>query len=133
MTTDWMRRGACRKEDPELWFPLGDGDGFTDQIDKARALCRSCPVVLRCLSFGLTQEYGIWGGTTEKERRGLRRQLPKHTPAALPPGDKECANCGEEKSFGEFNQLSRNPDGHHTICRVCVHEHRREHEYARPA
>jgi WhiB family redox-sensing transcriptional regulator len=40
-----------------------------------KALCRTCPLVSPCLEYALTtrQDYGVWGGTTERERRDLRR------------------------------------------------------------
>ena len=38
-------------------------------------MCRSCPVVEECLAYALetNQEAGVWGGTSEEERRRLRR------------------------------------------------------------
>jgi WhiB family redox-sensing transcriptional regulator len=38
-------------------------------------VCDSCPVRAQCLQFALetNQEAGIWGGTSEEERRRLRR------------------------------------------------------------
>ncbi|MFE2048205.1 WhiB family transcriptional regulator [Streptomyces sp. NPDC059459] len=37
----------------------------------ARAVCRACAVRLDCRSFAEAshQRYGVWGGTTEDERR----------------------------------------------------------------
>ena len=39
-------------------------------------VCRECPAKEPCLEFALTtnQDSGIWGGTSEEERRKLRRQ-----------------------------------------------------------
>jgi len=38
-------------------------------------LCGLCPVIESCLTFALVsnQEFGVWGGTSEDERRQLRR------------------------------------------------------------
>ena len=53
---------------------------------KARALelCDRCPVTGVCLDYALslpaTGDFGIWGGTTEKERVGLRRARKQHQP-----------------------------------------------------
>ena len=35
---------------------------------------------------------------------------------------KVCSKCGKEKEFCEFGKLSRNPDGLHTRCKVCVNK-----------
>jgi hypothetical protein len=45
-------------------------------IDKATtALCGACPVRQDCLDFALTKPelVGVWGGTTQAERRWLIR------------------------------------------------------------
>jgi WhiB family redox-sensing transcriptional regulator len=65
----WMLRGACRREDPELFFPLSASGPSQVQISAAKAVCARCPVRANCLSYALiTQPDGIWGGTTTEER-----------------------------------------------------------------
>jgi WhiB family redox-sensing transcriptional regulator len=46
------------------------------QIAEATAVCAGCPVRLECLQFALesNQEFGVWGGYAEDERRDLRRR-----------------------------------------------------------
>jgi WhiB family redox-sensing transcriptional regulator len=70
----WRSLGACRLEDPELFFPMAQGSGL-DQLQRARAVCARCPVRAECLSFAVetVQDHGVWGGTSEEERRALRR------------------------------------------------------------
>lgn len=69
--TDWMRRGHCVGDDPDIYFP--DYDGPSSAI-KAKAVCERCPVRVECLTLALaTDERGIWGGTTEAERRAIKR------------------------------------------------------------
>ncbi|MGH9149557.1 MAG: WhiB family transcriptional regulator [Acidimicrobiales bacterium] len=72
---DWRSQANCRHTDPELFFPVGNTGMAIDQIAAARAVCRSCPAQQPCLEFALTtnQEAGIWGGTSEDERRKLRK------------------------------------------------------------
>lgn len=72
---DWRDRAACRDEDPELFFPIGDGVAAQDQVGRAKAVCARCPVRQQCLQFALStgQDAGIWGGLTAEERRDLRR------------------------------------------------------------
>jgi WhiB family transcriptional regulator, redox-sensing transcriptional regulator len=71
--TDWRSRAACRDVDPELFFPLGASDADLPQIDAAKRICRTCPVREPCLRWVLsTGDAGVWGGTTEPERRKHR-------------------------------------------------------------
>ena len=71
--TDWRHRAACRDMDPELFFPLGTSDANLLQIDAAKRICRTCPVREPCLRWALnTGDAGVWGGTTEAERRKHR-------------------------------------------------------------
>ena len=42
---DWRHRAACRDEDPELFFPIGNTGPALDQIEEARAVCQCCEVV----------------------------------------------------------------------------------------
>jgi len=72
--TDWMQRGNCRDTPPSVFFP-SDGAG----VERARAICASCPVVAECLEYALTLhvDHGVWGGCSERERRRIakRRRL----------------------------------------------------------
>ena len=73
---DWRARASCRSIDPDLFFPVGATGMALDQIDQAKAVCRACEARPACLEFALAtnQEAGVWGGTSEDERRKLRRQ-----------------------------------------------------------
>ena len=73
---DWRHRALCRDEDPELFFPIGTTGPATTQVDTAKVVCRRCPVAAECLTWALEtgQEAGVWGGTSEDERRALRRR-----------------------------------------------------------
>lgn len=66
---------ACRTEDPELFFPVGTTGRAFDQIQRAKAVCRRCPVAPQCLQWALDtqQDAGVWGGLSEDERRNIRR------------------------------------------------------------
>lgn len=63
----WMQQGLCREADPDLFFPE---PGENQKGTRAKAICRQCPVAKECLAHVLANPaYGIWGATTEKERR----------------------------------------------------------------
>ena len=84
---DWRELAACRDEDPELFFPVGSGRAANAQIKQAKAVCARCPVRARCLEAGMSEEYGVWGGLTEEERRALR-QTPERP-------ERRCEECGD--------------------------------------
>lgn len=69
--TEWMDDGACRDVDPELFFPARAVD-----TEPAKRVCRGCPVREACLEYAVAERvvFGIWGGTTERQRRRLRRE-----------------------------------------------------------
>lgn len=68
-----MRGAACRSEDPELFFPVSEVGPGMRQVIEAKAVCAGCPVRSACLAFALERDLeGVWGGTTEDERRALR-------------------------------------------------------------
>ena len=75
-TDDWRELASCRDTDPDLFFPVGTTGPAIDQIESAKAVCRSCEAQVPCLEFALVtnQDSGVWGGTSEEERRKLRRQ-----------------------------------------------------------
>lgn len=68
----WMSEGACASVDPDLHFPVSEGDHH--QIAKAKTVCAGCPVLAQCRAFGFTQPEGIWGGLTVTERGAIRRR-----------------------------------------------------------
>jgi WhiB family transcriptional regulator, redox-sensing transcriptional regulator len=84
MHDDWRHRAACRDEDPELFFPVSEAGPGARQTEQAKAVCAGCPVRARCLEYALDNglDYGIFGGTTETERRMLRRRARYGRPAA---------------------------------------------------
>ena len=73
---DWRHAAICREEDPELFFPIGSTGPAATQVDQAKVVCMRCPVVADCLTWALEtgQENGVWGATSEDERRVMRRR-----------------------------------------------------------
>lgn len=71
----WRKVASCRDTSPELFFPIGTTGLAIDQIEAARAVCMGCPSRVPCLEFALStnQDSGVWGATSEEERRHLRR------------------------------------------------------------
>jgi len=99
MTDDWIDRAACRGK-PLNWFHPEEGsrNGKLPPIARrALALCATCPVMDECLAHCLLTERfefsiradgeepeevahwlsGIWGGTTEADRKATRHMAPE--------------------------------------------------------
>jgi WhiB family redox-sensing transcriptional regulator len=72
---DWRDNASCRDTDPDLFFPIGTTGPAIEQIESAKRVCYACEAQEACLEFALAtnQESGIWGGTSEEERRKLRK------------------------------------------------------------
>lgn len=68
---DWQVNAACNDVEPEIFFPERGGSSKA-----ARAVCNDCSVRDQCLEYALNnkEQFGIWGGTSERERRRLRRE-----------------------------------------------------------
>ena len=71
LDTSWMREGACRDTDPDVFFPERG-----QPTAPAKDCCAGCVVREVCLDYALTTgvKLGIWGGKSERERRAIRRQ-----------------------------------------------------------
>lgn len=67
---DWVGQGNCRDKSPSLFFP-SDGVG----VEAARGVCADCPVRTPCLEYALATdaEHGVWGGTSERQRRKIAK------------------------------------------------------------
>ncbi len=63
----WQDLAACRDMNPELFFP--EADYLIDET--VLSTCHGCPVREECAQWALDtcQEFGIWGGLTEDQRR----------------------------------------------------------------
>lgn len=72
---DWAGLAACKAKSPDELFVKGAAQ------NRAKQLCRACPVRTECLAEALDNEieWGVWGGLTERERRALLRRRPNVT------------------------------------------------------
>ena len=76
---DWRERAACIDQNPELFFPTGITGTALLQLEQAKRVCEACPVREDCLRWAmeLGQDYGVWGGVSEEERRSLKRRAAR--------------------------------------------------------
>jgi WhiB family redox-sensing transcriptional regulator len=69
---DWVEQAVCADEDPRMFYPPDDKPVPRDFYAKAKAVCKRCDVVDKCLAFGENEAYGVWGMTTPVERGRMR-------------------------------------------------------------
>lgn len=95
LSTTWWNAAVCRAEDPQLFFPVGEGPVAKKWAEKAKAVCATCPVMDECLQWALDngQDAGIWGGLTPRELRALRRRLHRGK------GRPDPAPCGTTAAY----------------------------------
>ncbi|TMR92860.1 WhiB family transcriptional regulator [Nonomuraea basaltis] len=81
--TRWQHRAACKDEDQALFYGPGEGEPRETpqekerRVNKAKAICRGCPVQTECLEFHLrisAPQHGVAGGLDEDERTTYRRR-----------------------------------------------------------
>ncbi len=72
---NWADNASCKGARPDELFVRGAAQNRVKQI------CGQCPVKTECLAEALdnNMEWGVWGGTTERERRALLRRRPNVT------------------------------------------------------
>ncbi len=101
MDTDWMREGKCRDMDPDVFFP-SDGVG----VQVAQRVCNDCPAKAPCLEYALALRIneGVWGGTSERERRRLQRHRRGVTTTSFPVRDPQPAGR-------HWTAFPRSPEG----------------------
>lgn len=91
----WIALGACRGEPVGEWVPAKDR-----VEDRHRARCASCPVAVPCLAYAVAHPalWGIWAGTSHKERTSMRSKGRRTVE-------------GTESPDGEGQRLSAPPGG----------------------
>ena len=98
----WRSRALCLLFDPEIWFPIGSTGPARAQTIEAKTVCGVCPVQGPCLDWAVRKgESGIWGGTTEEERRADRRAEDADM----------CWTCVKPIQFCEFRVNHPTPTG----------------------
>ena len=67
----YLDDAACTGLDPEIFYAESGS-----AIVRAKAFCQQCDVRDRCLQWALKrEEFGVWGGTTARERASIRREM----------------------------------------------------------
>ena len=72
----WQLKAACQGPQAPLFFPPTTFERKEEKEDReadAKHICSGCSVRRDCLDYAIRirEPHGIWGGTTEIERRAL--------------------------------------------------------------
>ena len=76
---DFYSKGEpiCRQIDPDMFFPEPDDPQRFQLTKMAKQACSVCPYIVECLAGALerNEPFGIWGGTTEQDRKRMKRGI----------------------------------------------------------
>ena len=76
----------CLKVDPDTFFPESPSTSsykelaaYEDKVKIAKEVCATCAFMDPCLAYALRtpNTLGVWGGTSEEERKRIKRQISK--------------------------------------------------------
>lgn len=100
----WVDDALCAQVDPEIFFPEKGGS-----TREAKQTCARCPVAAQCLDYALAngESYGLWGGTSERERRALTGRTRLVT----------CVECGTRFEVARSDNRRYCSDGCRTAAR----------------
>ncbi|MGH9895623.1 MAG: WhiB family transcriptional regulator [bacterium] len=106
ITLDWQLRAVCRNVDPDLFFPISNLDASQEQIEEAKAICGVCDVREHCLRSSVEsgEQFGIWGGLTEDERKPILRTYLKSSITPRP----RCLICDRIRPIHRYG-----------LCKAC--------------
>jgi len=81
MIPEWHNEAHCRTQDKSVFFGSSSPEerpAYTlSSIREARTICASCPVFNECLKYAIynREDYGLWAGTTMRQRRELFHRI----------------------------------------------------------
>lgn len=73
MSLAWQDDALCGGLSSTVFFQECSGVEGTRNIEMVKKMCQRCAVRQQCLEYALANDerWGIWGGTTERERRRM--------------------------------------------------------------
>lgn len=68
---EWVQDALCATVGGDLFFPEA-----AQSATPAKRICAACPVQANCLAEAIenNEEWGVWGGTSGRDRQGMRRR-----------------------------------------------------------
>ena len=73
---NWQDKALCKGPHADIFFVPFVGEGRNERRNReaaAKAICAKCSVKVECLNYAIRikEQHGIWGGTSERERKKL--------------------------------------------------------------
>lgn len=70
------KHGRCRLSRPDLFYPAGESHDYRPDgpiYELPKAICAECSVMVACRDYAIEarEQWGVWGGTTPRERRAI--------------------------------------------------------------
>lgn len=100
--TAWMAEAVCLGHTHVFFAPPGERPEAREvREEKARSICRTCPVLRPCRMWARdNREYGFWGGESEEERAaaGFRVEMPVGRIARYPRGEGKPVSARPDRS-----------------------------------
>lgn len=68
-------RASCTYTDPDMFFTEQSDENYQRDTTMAKTVCGRCVYKVECLEWAMeSREMGVWGGTSDLDRRQLRRK-----------------------------------------------------------
>lgn len=123
--TPWMEHPdrGCKNYTPDDFHPLqgnqpGGPAGLT--INQLKNICHTCPVEMECRTYAVQRPdlLGVWGGSSENERRNWRNGRTRRRPRI--------------RKHGTITGYQQHRERNETPCPACTSAHNRTRRRRQP-
>jgi WhiB family redox-sensing transcriptional regulator len=78
----WILESKCADDVFPDDFFANEGPG----LQRALNICKTCPVRIQCADYAIRtdEQYGVWGGLTEADRRQIRTSRMRKSRRGIP-------------------------------------------------
>lgn len=72
LTKNWRDRAKCYGRETDWFYPNRGAN-----TAEVKEFCQECEVINECFTVAIfdLEKFGIWGGTSERERRKFRKEI----------------------------------------------------------
>jgi WhiB family transcriptional regulator, redox-sensing transcriptional regulator len=120
---DWLDHAKCQGLPGNLFY--SDHQHNNTQVQEAKSVCLGthpdhpgrCPVLAACLTYAIDngERWGVWGGTSERERRRIARaRRQQHRDAAIEAGQVISLSAPTGDRQGSASLVGNDQEAHPT-------------------